>query len=454
MISTPSRVARRLAAVGLAATAVVIAGCDRPEPPAGYVCRDCNVVLISMDTLRADHVGAYGYDRPTTPVVDELAARAVLFENAISQSSWTRPAHMSMFTGLYPAEHGYLALVNRRPLADTVPTLASVLRDRGYATVAFTGGINMAPAFGFDSGFDLYRVNGRYYRNSIEEARYWLDEIDKKGAERFFMFFHAYDPHTPYHSDPIAREALGLAKAPPGKGYRRACKNERAGPRIRRYIDEYDAAIRSGDRYVGKLIEHLDSLGLLDRTLIVFTSDHGEEFLEHGRCFHLSTLYREVLHVPLMIVAPAGPVGRIESLVPASVSIGPTILDLVGGTDHTLPGPSLAGFLGGVPPHFEHVQSETSRREYEGRGEGHVRALTGEHEKIIEWVSRGERLYYDLGTDPGELSPIESGRARDRMYEALAQWVGRHPPRKVHGAANPEDSSELDRQLRSLGYQD
>ncbi|TFH24075.1 MAG: hypothetical protein E4H03_04560 [Myxococcales bacterium] len=435
----------------------VASGCDHAERadrdrPRDTVCPDCNVLLISMDTLRADHVGAYGYERPTTPTIDALAARGVVFENAISQSSWTRPAHMSMFTGLYPAEHGFIALVNRGRLADDVPTLASTLGDHGYTTAAFTGGVNVSPAFGFDRGFDLYRTNGRLYRNSMEELGWWLEQ---NRDEKLFVFFHGYDPHTPYHSDPIAREAMGLTGAPPGKGFRRACEKGKPGPRLRRYVDEYDAAIRRGDRYVEKLLARMDELGLLEHTLIVFTSDHGEEFLEHGRCFHLSSLYREVLHVPL-IIAGAGidEPRRIAELVPASVGIGPTILQLVGIADHQLPGPSLAPAVRGAPLGLGPVQSETSRHGDTGRGDGHVRSLTTADAKLVHFVTKDEAVWFDLAGDPLESTPLTDAAELARLQALLDRWLLEHPRQPVTVGAVAAEKREIDRQLKALGYVD
>jgi len=400
-----------------------------------------------MDTLRADHVGAYGYERSTTPNIDALAERGLLFENAVSQSSWTRPAHLSMFTGLYPVEHGVRALINRQRLADSIPTLAAEMKKAGYTTAAFTGGVNVAAAYGFDIGFDVYRTNGKYFRDNLEDVRFWLRE---HGEERFFLFVHGYDPHTPYLTDPVDRLALELPQRPPRRGLRPTCKRE--GGRVRRvrpFVDEYDGAIHRGDRYVGKLLDELRERGLLDRTVILFTSDHGEEFLEHGRCFHLTTLYREVLHVPLIIVAPGLEAGRVERLVPASVAVGPTLLEIAGIEDHVLAGPSLFDDPG---PNGPAVVSETERRKQSGRGLGHLRTLRTENEKLLQNVTDGRYERFDIVTDPAEQDPeIEGGRL-ELMVAALERWLDAHPPRAI-GDAAPADAA-LDEQLRSLGYTD
>ncbi len=427
---------------------------------ATYSCPDCSIVLISLDTLRADHVGAYGYSRKTTPNIDALAARGVVFENAISQSSWTRPAHLSMFTGLYPAEHGVVGLSDRRRLDDATPTLARVLAANGYTTAAFTGGVNVSRVFGFDQGFAEFRSNGRYFRDNLEETRYWLDQ---HRGEKFFLFWHGYDAHTPYPGEAMDRTALDVAERPPRVGLRRVCKREDAPKRIARFVDEYDSGVRRGDRYVGKLLAELARHGLLEKTILVFTSDHGEEFLEHRGCFHVNTLYREVLHVPLVIVAPGLPARRIPDLVPASVSIGATILDLAGIQRHELPGPSLVGALVGGEVPVREVVSETRRAIETGRGHGHVRSVTTAGEKLIHWITLDRYERYDVRSDPAEGFPRATGNEVDRLTAVLSDWERRHGARQgvtvaTEAAAAGERKQagsrqdEIDQQLRSLGY--
>jgi arylsulfatase A-like enzyme len=425
-----------------------------------YRCPHCNIVLISLDTLRADHVGAYGYPRDTTPNIDALAEHGVLFENAISQSSWTRPAHLSMFTGLHPVEHGVVGLADRRRLADATPTLAGILAANGYLTAAFTGGVNVSRAFGFDQGFAEFRSNGKYFRDNLEETRYWLEQ---HRGEKFFLFWHGYDTHTPYPGEATDRAALGVADRPPRVGLRRVCKREDAPKRIARFVDEYDSAVRRGDRYIGKLMAELARHGLLEQTIVVFTSDHGEEFLEHRGCFHVNTLYREVLHVPLVIVAPGLPPRRVSQLVPASVSIGATILELAGVGTHDLPGPSLARALAGADPPVTEVVSETRRAIETGRGRGHVRAVTTAQEKLIHWITLARYERYDMRRDPGETVPLTAGAEVDRLTARLSTWEQRHTARQdVTREAGPASASErtrptaaqdeIERQLRSLGY--
>ncbi len=446
-----------IAALGL--VLVAAAGCTGEQAATGqdgpgvegYSCPNCNLVLISMDTLRADHVGAYGYERPVTPNIDALAARGILFENAVAQSSWTRPSHLSMFTGLYPNEHGVRALVDRQRLSADIPTVASELARAGLRTAAFTGGVNVSAEFGFDSGFEIYRTNGKYFADNLGALREWLDD---NGDERFFLFFHGYDAHTPYLNEPEDREALSLAKKPPRRGVRPVCKRSDSERRVRAFVDEYDAAIRRGDRNIGIVVEELRRRGLLDRTVIVFTSDHGEEFLEHGRCFHLTTLYREVLHVPLIIAGPGLGKERRSQLVPASVSVAPTLLDLAGVNEHRLPGSSL---LAVNPAPVPFVVSETERRARNGRGQGHLRSLTTESAKLLHRVTDGSYERFDLSSDPAEMDPVTAGGRLEILVTRLERWLSEHPP-QVHSdrarASIDLQNSELDRQLRRLGYRD
>ena len=434
----------------LAAAVILVAGCSREQT---YVCAGCNVVLVSIDTLRADHVGAYGYPRPTTPNLDALASSGVVFDNAVSQSSWTRPAHMSIMTGRYPNEIGFVGLNDRGRLEESCPTLASTFKQNGYTTAAFTGGVNVGAGYGFDIGFDLFRSNGRTFRDNLEELRYWLDEL---ATEPFFLFWHGYDAHTPYESDAIDRSALGISRKPPRLGPERICSRSKAAGRIARLVDEYDAAVHRADRYLGKLIAELERRGVLERTVIVVVSDHGEEFREHGACFHLNTLYREVLHVPFVVHAPGLSARRVKDLVPGSVSVAKTILDVVGASG-SLPGSSLARALaGGGAPH-EPVVSETNHRLNVNGGRGHLRSLTSENEKLIDWITLERREWFDLARDPNEHSPLQAASGWKRAREQLSTWLVGHPTKHTAGDSAPSDeqrarNAEMERELRSLGY--
>lgn len=448
-----SRVLLPSRAAAILVVSLLFHACDRPVPPAAppraALCAGCNVVLISLDNVRADHVGTYGYRKPTTPNVDAFAADSAVFEHAISQSSWTRSSHMSMFTGLSPSGHGFKSLKDRHRLPDTTPTLGRVLHAAGYRTAGFTGGVNVAGAFGFDAGFDTYRTNGKYLRDNMEDIRYWLEQHK---SDRFFLFAHGYEPHTPYLADAVDRVALGMRARAPKRGLKDFCRRARENGRIGRFINAYDAAIRRGDRYVGKLLSHLDKLGLRENSLIVFVSDHGEEFLEHGRCFHLTTLYSEVLRVPLVFAGPGIVPGRIPATVPGSSSIAATIAEAVGIPGTPLPGFSLVPYLRGEPADPpEAVLSETSRSVEGGNGDGELRALTTSRGKLIEWLTLERSEYFDYRSDPGEQRPLATGAE----YEALLARIRNEADAGTQAAPKPAEDvvdPQLQEQLRSLGY--
>jgi arylsulfatase A-like enzyme len=412
------------------------------------LCLRCNIVLVSFDTLRADHVGFHGSRRPTTPNLDRLAERAAVFESAISQSAWTRPTHASMFTGLYPSEHGMIAVGRNVALDPRQPMLASVLRANGYATAAFTGGGNMSAHFGFDAGFDVYRSPGRRFEDALADVEAWLDTV---GAGPFFLFVHGYDAHRPHRSTAVDREAVGVPAKPPAVRLKRACLTGRSPADLAPYVGEYDAAIHRGDRAIGRLLESLERRGRMDDTVIVVTSDHGEEFLEHGGCFHIRSLHREIVHVPLVYYVPGVDPRRVAPIVPASVSVAPTILDIVGVGKRLREGPSLAPFIDGrKTPAFDYVVSETFIR-YRGGRHGHVRALTGERDKVIRWTLDGRDEYYDLTRDPGETHPDRQSAKARALLRHLDLWLAAHPPRDALVAATrmPE---VLRGELRALGY--
>ncbi len=437
------RLAAILALIAAAVFLVVSPGAKHEAA----LCPGCNVILISMDTLRADHLGAYGYSRPTSPNIDALAARGVLFENAISQSSWTRPSHTSMFTGLYPAEHGVVSMSGHKKFPPGVPTLASVLSRNGYATAAFTGGAHMSRKFGFDRGFDIYRTHGRRFEDNLEPARKWLEANRDRP---FFMFFHGFDSHKPYKSEPVDRRALDLP-AQALRGIAEICKGGGGRSDLRPYLGEYDAAIHRGDRSLGRLFAALDDMGLHDNTLIVFVSDHGEEFLEHGRCFHIRTLYREVLHVPLIIAVPGATPRRVSSTVAASASIPSTILDILGAGRGRLPGLSLAAALSGGELPAQSVVSETATRGDGAKGLGHLRSLTGDYEKLIDWITLNRREYFDLRNDPGEQHPMVQSAQGGRLLAQLDSWLDEHL--SIHNEETLADlPPSLSKQLSALGY--
>lgn len=317
------------------------------RPPGGL-----NLVLISIDTLRPDHLSLYGYTRPTSPRLDRRCARgAVVFERAVAAAPWTLPSHASIFTGLDALRHGVNQSLGMPP---SLLTLAEILHAHGYATRAVTGGGFVHQQYGFAQGFDAY--------SSFSERMGFADELDAGVASakaqlgalrdrRFFFFFHTYAVHNPFlPRQPYLRRLTGRttasmvnvehlpAVAADGFRTRRALYQTDGGRRVdadaavvhELGADLYDSGIAYADERLDELLAELDDLGLADRTLIVITSDHGELFGEHGLVNHFS-LYDENVMVPLVFLDPAlGPgVRRVRSQV-RSIDLLPTILDRLG----------------------------------------------------------------------------------------------------------------------------
>ena len=292
------------------------------------------IILISLDTLRADHLGCYGYHRNTSPFIDTFSKESVVFENTAVQSPWTLPSHMSIMTSLYPSFHGVVKKSSRLP--ESRVTLAQLLRKGGYQTAAFTDGGNVGSVFGFNRGFDLYEDEWIGIAKTVPKVKQWLNE---NGSKPFFLFIHCYDIHSPYNPPPpynalfhdfIYRGNL-VPSTPTLLSTTNKKKNELniTDQDIRHFIALYDGGIRYTDQWIGNLLSYLRSSGLYENSLIIITSDHGEEFMEHGAFSHWQLYYRPNLHVPLIMRIPGYPKEeiRINQLV-QSIDLLPTILDI------------------------------------------------------------------------------------------------------------------------------
>ncbi|HPJ71494.1 MAG TPA: sulfatase, partial [bacterium] len=291
------------AGIAAAAAAAFVVFRPRPAPP--------NLVLISIDTLRADRVSCYGCETPTTPVLDRFADGAAVFTDTIVQSPWTLPSHMSLFTSLYPSTHKVGAA--SRTLDPAVVTLPLLLREAGYATAAFVDAAFLSSRYGFSRGFDLYEnAKGRGIETVLPRVESWLKTARR---EPFFLFVHVFDCHCPYTPpDDVARRFspdydgdLDLSGRCGLSGFEDADLDE---DDVRYISQQYDGEVYAVDRGLSRLLGLLESLGLFENTVVVVTSDHGEEFMEHGRIGHTRSLYRELLQVPLIVRPAGGGTGR------------------------------------------------------------------------------------------------------------------------------------------------
>ncbi len=428
-----TRAARRLAAV----LALACAACGGEEPR--------SLLLISVDTLRPDGLGFGGNPAGTSPALDALAAEGTVFEHAFSPAGWTLPSMATLLTGLHPRDHGATTYAYR--IRDSVATLPALLDDRGYDTRAFVSHILLGADYGFARGFDEFDDSvleaGNPHDVSTSEP---LTDLVLQSLERrplgdpYFLWVHYFDPHFKYLEHP-GFEVIG--------GRRRG---------------RYDGEVAHTDRHIGRVLRALDDLGALDETVVVFTSDHGEEFQEHGGRFH-DTLYDEVVRVPLVIRTPGMAPGRSLRFA-HQIDLVPTLLPLlrIDGLEFGS-GPGLDLF-GPAPPadrpmfaerdvplpfrqrsvrvgddklvvidHLE-VQVDASRK---------APAKTRYKPRLEKGVSQ-----FDLAADPGER--VDVYREDSERSAVLMSLLLGHFDEGV----GPENEVELDeetlRKLRDLGY--
>lgn len=432
-----------------------------------------NIILICLDTLRADHLGCYGYDRNTSPNIDRLVTEGVLFERAIAPSSWTVPSHASMFTGLHPSVHqaGLYTLGPSQRLRDVEITLAELARSHGYLSAAYTEGCHVRAALGFAQGFELYsdgdvsKFPAGHVEKTFTNALQWLET---HGALPFMLFVHTYQPHAPYK--PPGRFATMFDKDYSGTrgAYPRAAVSE-----ADRVHSEalYDGEIAYTDEVVGTFFAELRTMGLLENTVIVLFSDHGEEFWEHGGYQHARTLYNEVLHVPLFIrlVGDDPPSGRVARQV-SLTDLYPTVLEILE-IQQTLP-PDCMSLLAlvqdpGTQGRYDRnaVFSELTVHDKETDDQGSTKrilwrmeSVTTEREKYIECREKDTVELYQLDVDPEEKND-SAPQSEDRVghYRVLLEsYLARVATgRSVSSSSKqgvPVLSEEERRQLKALGY--
>ncbi len=307
-----------------------------------------NIILILQDTQRMDRLGCYGYERATSPNIDRLAARGTLYEESYATSSWTWPSTASVLSGLLSPSHGVLD-GSSCYLARSVAILPESLQQNGYTTVSFSGSPLIVPDKNFDQGFEIFDGNAASFRRSDLLMPTALDWIRMNAGTRFFMYLHLVDTHEPHRPLPEAVEMF-MGERPEGltdKSFGEYTWELRKGramnkdgewdstlvapPEHQEHLsDLYDACVYSGDHYVGRLLDLVEELGLEGETVIAFTSDHGEEFFEHGMLEHSHSLFGELVRVPLILAGPGVPSG-VRSQIPVSNrNIAPTLAGIGG----------------------------------------------------------------------------------------------------------------------------
>ncbi|HWP93498.1 MAG TPA: sulfatase-like hydrolase/transferase [Thermodesulfobacteriota bacterium] len=406
-----------------------------------------NIILISIDTLRADHLGSYGYGRDTTPNIDRFAKDAVLFTNTIAQSSWTLPSHMSMLTGLYPSGHGVMRPSSK--LSDGHLTIAEILQNAGYETVAFTDGAYLSHRFGYQ-GFDHFDDIGYGIEAIYAKAVNWL----KKGHSRpFFLFLHTYQVHAPYDPPPAYdiysdKNYGGIVEVSGNSNdYYKEIKPLMTLEDYHYVIDKYDGEIYYTDYYLGKLFNKLKELNLYDDSIIILTSDHGENFLDHP-AYHIDhkELYDEIVKVPLIIKAPMFPTNQIITTQVESIDIMPTVLEKLGiSLPNWIDGKSVVELVQKGTYGKTHAFSERNYR---------YKMIRSNDWKLIH-RSDTELELFDLKNDPGEQENLiaEKSSIAKPLYENLGFWMDIQKEKsKLFTADKIELDGELTQKLKALGY--
>jgi arylsulfatase A-like enzyme len=486
--------------LSLIASALLATACGADAIPAPR-----GVLLISVDSLRADHVTSYGYKSSTQPQIDtmpivhrRLASDGTLFTNASSTTSWTLPSHMAMLTGL-PNELHRVREIGYQ-LDPEQPLLAEQFFKAGWRTAGFWSGPNLDPWFGFERGFELYAdcstsragdegsvfaikdgmsvkqvtatktelkeihdgshvgITGYKTVAAFEE---WFAEIED--TEKFFAFVHMWDVHYDYTPppefdvfDPDYRGTIdGVNIDDQSKN-----RNPPSARDVEHVIALYDGEIRFTDSNIGKLLDQIDQRGRLDSTLVVFTSDHGEEFLEHGNFGHGNTLFEEVTHIPLILRYPPGvPAGAQDDALVSLVDIAPTILDYC-----QLPvppntwGSSLQAVMNGevaprlLPLERSFVIPDGNRIKLD-----EMRGVRAEDFKLIRDTdgAGGKTYFYDLENDPKELTPQltgQVGKGDPRIMQARLFWQGLDRAAKQFKAQLGELPEDLEGRLDDFGY--
>ena len=426
-----------------AALVIVAAGVARwivfrpPSPLVRARCDGCNVLLITIDTLRADRVGAFGGKKPLTPTLDRLAGEGIRLTRAYASAPLTLPSHASLMTAASPPVHGVRNNSLFR-LGDKLPTLATLLKSAGYRTGAFVGAFVLDARFGLNRGFDVYddrygeKASGdpgegpeRRAEDVIRPAAAWI--VNPQSAVRspqspWFAWIHLYDPHAPYSApEPYASQH-----------------------------EPYDAEVAYTDAMVGRLLDDLRGAGLLDRTLIVVTADHGESLGEHGETTHGVFVYDVTMKVPAVLWAGSRIGGGALDSVARVIDLAPTVLDLVGvAVPSTFEGRSLVPALKDpgteqVPAYLEAMDAQLTRN---------WAPLTGLVAGAFKLIDLPVPELYDLAADPGETTNLfarnpERARALEsRLRDHVAQLAAR-------GSAEERIALDADarRRLQALGY--
>ncbi len=446
----------------LAASLLFITGCAVRDGSKD----DFNIVLITIDTLRADHLSCYGYERKTSPYIDAVAKEGIIFKNVVAPASWTAPSMVSLFTSTYPVNHGVIhglpfqeaKGLSQEVFSEKLIALPAMIKEKGYTTFGISSNHTLTAELGFARGFDYFRSVNWMPADVINKLVYeWEDTIKK--SNRFFLWVHYIDPH--YHYRPhlpwieqyipdIPEQFEQVSRIP----LHMLARNIKENPEmLSKVLALYDSEINYVDSYLGELIERFE---LDNNTLLIITSDHGEQFMEHGSVGHSIALHKEELHVPLIIKFPeASKKGSVERQV-SLVDIMPTILQLlnIDPPEQTAGKPLLEN--SGIPARLKKLLSGRQASVYhfaELDSHAILKAVSVPPWKYIYGYQTQSGALYNTASDPFELINL-ADKHPDRaaaLKEQLFSWVSQaktYPPKSHAIELSPGEREKLE----ALGY--
>ena len=406
-----------------------------------------SVLVLMLDTLRADHLGSYGYKRDTSPVLDQFARDNVKFSYAVTAAPWTPPSVASMFTGVYPATHGWMP-PNRRDevkqmavkLDPNLTTLAETFKANGFSTAAVSPNPWITEEFGYQQGFDTFTFASRAPAEEIVKlGTAKIDELAEQGKP-FFVYLHFLDPHDPY--------------TPPGK-YKTAFTGDvpdrTYSPKELSRMNLYDGEIQYMDAQIGELFSHLKEQGLYDDLTIIVVADHGEQFMEHGQHGHGHQLFNEEVHVPLFVKSPKTQAGRVVDITASTVDIFPTALDAAElALPAGLPGVSLLNdaALEARDGVFTEIQKDFTQKAFTTPdGLKLIRQTNPNDSDIVLGV-------FDFRKDPLEQRPVTDQEVVATLSNELTETNRYALEGRIQGSetARAQMKDSTIEQLKTLGY--
>ncbi len=412
-----------------------------------------NFLLISIDALRADHLSCLGYDRPTSPVLDTLAARGTKFSKAFVNTHGTPPSHTTLLTSLYQESHR-VGVDGTSVAVHTVPPGVGLIQERfaaaGWRTVAVTGGGFMSEEFGFSRGFEAFDDSARSIDQGVELLLEHLGRRERDDRP-IFAFLHTYQVHSPYAPPEDFRDLFGRYEGSIEATNEALLEIQASASKVLDRADFdflealYDGEIRYTDEVLGHLLSSLEHTGFLENAVVVVTADHGEEFGEHGGVLHGGKLYDELLHVPLILSGAGVAAGVVDPSLVSLIDVAPTLLTLAGlevpeGMEgRNLLGPSAAAWQD------QRVFAQYGERQY---------CVRTPRWKLIRWAASGRVRLFDLHRDPGERRDVSERfpELTAALAAELDTWRGDRPRLDLGTPLTAELAAEKIEELRALGY--